>query len=129
MRIPVVLIVIAAATLVACSRPGEQKDFASPEAAAEALVKAAGSDDTSALVAVLGKEAEPLVDSGDPVQDKNGREKFVQGYQAAHSFAQSIFKAARLFHFTKRKGPQFLFDPAPVIGNEGIRDAKYGGDL
>jgi hypothetical protein len=90
MRIPVVLIVIAAATLGACSRPGAQKDFASPEAAVEALVKAAGSDDTSSLVNLLGKETEPLVDSGDPVQDKNGREKFLQEYKAAHSFDNSV---------------------------------------
>jgi hypothetical protein len=90
MRVSVVLIVIAAATLGACSRPGEQKTFSSPDAAAEALVQAAKSDDTAALLGVLGKDSEPLIDSGDPVQDKNGREKFVQGYEKAHSLDTSV---------------------------------------
>ena len=90
MRVSVVLIVIAAATLGACSRPGEQKTFSSPEAAVEALVQAAKSDDTGALLGVLGKDSEPLIDSGDAVQDKNGREKFVQGYEKAHSLDKSV---------------------------------------
>src|SRR5262245_60687692 len=86
----VVLIVVATAALTACSKPGEQKTYSSPDAAVEALVKAAGSEDKNELLAVLGKAAEPLIDSGDPVQDKHARDKFLQEYKESHSFDDSV---------------------------------------
>lgn len=82
-------IVSFAVALVACSRSVSQKDFASPEEAAEALVAAAKAEDAHALLQVLGKDAEPVVDSGDPVRDRRARERFLQAYEAAHSFDSS----------------------------------------
>ena len=133
MRVSVVLIVIAAAALAACSRPGEQKTFSSPEAAVEALVNAAKSDDTKALVAVLGKESEPLIDSGDAVQDKNGREKFVQAYEKAHSLDSSVEGQVTLdigddkwpfpFPLVQDKG-KWRFDTS--AGAEEIIDRRVG---
>ena len=63
-----------------------QKHFPSPEAAAEALVAALKGGDSASLLAVLGADAEPIIDSGDPVADRNAGERFVEAYQAAHSF-------------------------------------------
>jgi hypothetical protein len=51
--------------------PSNQKQFASPKEAADALVQAAASFDTAALKEILGPESEDLVASEDPVQDKN----------------------------------------------------------
>ena len=90
MRALVTLLIVVAATQAACSRSVQQKDFASAEEAAQALVAAAQSDDTRALLEVLGQEAEPVVGSGDPVQDKNSRERFLQAYATAHALDTSV---------------------------------------
>lgn len=77
------------AVLAACSRAVPQQSFDSPEAAAQALVAAARTGGTGGLLVVLGNDAEPLVDSGDPVQDGNALEKFVAEFDAVHAFEES----------------------------------------
>jgi hypothetical protein len=62
-----------------------QEQFASPEAAIEALVAAARSGDANAIVRVLGSDGEPIVNSGDPVADSNTRQDFVSAYDAKHA--------------------------------------------
>jgi hypothetical protein len=47
-----------------------QRAFDTPKQAADALVAAAAKSDTKALIAILGPEGKPLVDSGDAVSDK-----------------------------------------------------------
>ncbi|HTT07287.1 MAG TPA: DUF2950 domain-containing protein [Gammaproteobacteria bacterium] len=76
------LLVIPASTPAASSQ--RQMQFASPEEAVEALVKAARDGETGGLLNVLGPAGNKLVYSGDPVADKLGREKFVTKYDAAH---------------------------------------------
>jgi len=53
------------------SSPSTQRTFASPKAAAEALIQAAGTFDAPALKEILGPGGENLVSSEDPVRDKN----------------------------------------------------------
>jgi hypothetical protein len=77
----VVMLVVTAA----CNRATTQRDFASTDDAVAALIAAARSDDTRELVRVLGSEAEPALDSGDRVQDRNARERFVRAYEAEHT--------------------------------------------
>ena len=86
----VALLIVVIATQAACSRSTPGKDFASAEEALEALVTAAKADGPKALVEVLGAEAKPVIDSGDPVQDRNSREKFLQEYAAAHTLDRSV---------------------------------------
>jgi hypothetical protein len=81
--IAILLMIVTAA----CSREVTQRDFSSIDDAIGALVAAARSDDTRALVKVLGKEAAPAIDSGDPVQDKNARDRFVHAYDAEHTLS------------------------------------------
>ncbi|HTR67992.1 MAG TPA: DUF2950 domain-containing protein [Candidatus Sulfotelmatobacter sp.] len=50
--------------------------FATPKEAANALIQAAGSYDVPALLKILGKDGEDLVESADTVADKNRAEKF-----------------------------------------------------
>jgi hypothetical protein len=50
--------------------------FAAPKAAADALIQAAANDDVSAMLKILGKDGEDLVESADTVADKNRAEKF-----------------------------------------------------
>lgn len=87
MRAIAFLIVAAMVLQAGCSR--SQQDFASVEEAAQALVAAARSDDTSSLLSVLGADAKPLVESGDEVQDKNARERFITEYETKHAFDAS----------------------------------------
>lgn len=85
MRAFAALSIAIVATQTACSPPIQQKDFESPEVAAQALVAAVKADDLRALLEVLGKEAEPMLNSGDPVQDENSRNRFLQAYTSAHA--------------------------------------------
>ena len=79
---------LAAALLCACSSVAlaadKQKSFASPEEAATALVAAAEKGDLKEMQAILGPGSQALVRSGDAVEDRRGRERFVHAYQEAH---------------------------------------------
>jgi len=85
MRIFAISLMLILLTQASCGRAVHQKDFASPEAAVQALVAAAKADDVRALLEVLGEQAEPALDGGDPVQRKNSRSKFLEAYAAAHA--------------------------------------------
>jgi hypothetical protein len=77
--------IILYAVLLSASAPllAEER-FNTPEAAVDALVAAARSGDTKAIVRLLGPQGKAIVSSGDPVADKNTREKFVATYDAKH---------------------------------------------
>ena len=51
--------------------------FDSPQAAVDALLKAAGDYDTTSLAKIFGPDGKAIYDSGDAVQDKNRSEEFV----------------------------------------------------
>jgi hypothetical protein len=57
-----------------------QKSFASPEEAVNALVVAVKADDKKETLAILGPGGKELIFSGDEVEDKAGREKFLKAY-------------------------------------------------
>ena len=90
MRIPSLIVISSlAASLAFAAVPKDQQSFSTPEAAVQALVKAAQAKDTRALVKLFGPLGEPLVDSGDPVDDKNARDNFLARYKAGHSLDKS----------------------------------------
>jgi hypothetical protein len=74
-------VVFAAAAL---SPAHAQQSFSTAEAAAEALASAAKVGDRAAVMTVLGPGAGPIVSSGDPVADADGRKQFVTAYDAKH---------------------------------------------
>jgi hypothetical protein len=85
MRTTTLFVLIASlAVLTACS-PAKPQTFETPEAAVEGLIAAAQSGEVKPVLKVLGKAAEPLLSSGDPVADKNVREEFVERYKEANS--------------------------------------------
>jgi hypothetical protein len=55
---------------------GAQERFDTPRGAVQALTKAASKDDTQAMLKILGEDAQDLISSGDPVQDRNARKRF-----------------------------------------------------
>src|SRR5215468_1414141 len=60
----------------AASSVAQQKTFATPQEAADALVQAAGTYDLPALEKILGPDSEDLLSSEDTVSDKNKAEEF-----------------------------------------------------
>jgi len=68
-----------------CDLIGKQKTYASPQEATEALVAAVKSEKTGPLLRVLGNDSKPLIESGDPIQDRNAGARFVELYTASHT--------------------------------------------
>jgi len=63
---------------------GDQKTFASPAEAVQALVKSAEDWNQDEMVSILGDDAKELVFSGDSVQDSAGAKAFVKAYKVKH---------------------------------------------
>jgi hypothetical protein len=75
----------SAAEQSAAEKPAaQQPTFATPEAAVDALVNAARSDEANALLSVIGEDAAQELSSGDDVADAAARERFVDAYDEAH---------------------------------------------
>jgi hypothetical protein len=129
------LLIAIVATQAACNRSLPQKDFASAEAAAQALAAAVQSDQSGAMLEVLGKQAEPVLNSGDAVQDKNSRERFLQAYASAHTLQTDAEGATTLeigtdawpFPFPiVQRGGRYRFDSA--AGVEEIVNRRVGSN-
>ena len=114
MRASLTLLILIIATQAGCARSIHQKDFASAQEAVEALVAAARSDDSRALLEVLGEDAGPVVSSGDAVQDKNSRERFLQSYAQAHTLDTSV----EGFNTLEVGEDEWPF-PFPIVQREG----------
>jgi hypothetical protein len=97
-----------------------QRNFASPEEAAQALVQAVKAHDRAATLAVLGQDATSWISSGDTAADQAAIARFVEAYDAKHHLAQQDGKAtltlgADDFPFAfplVRKGGRWHFDTA-----------------
>ncbi|MFI5401909.1 MAG: DUF2950 domain-containing protein [Planctomycetota bacterium] len=69
--------------LGACSsRSGAQ--FETPDEASRQLVAALRADNIVEVEVILGPESQEILDSGDPVADRNGRQEFVRLYDEKH---------------------------------------------
>ena len=110
----IVLLVGLAAALVFAAVPKDQQSFVTPEAAVQALVKAAQAKDTKALIKLFGPLGAPLIESGDPVADKNARENFLARYKAGNSLDKS--KADKV---TLEIGQDKFPFPIPLASSEG----------
>jgi len=67
----------------------KQQTFATPEEAVKALMTAAKAGDTKAMLDVLGPGSRAIVQSGDAVADRGGRERFVKSYEEANKLTRS----------------------------------------
>jgi len=61
------------------------KGFDTPQQAADALIKAAGTFDVPELLAILGPDGHDVVESADQVQDKNNAQAFAKEAAAKNS--------------------------------------------
>jgi Protein of unknown function (DUF2950) len=62
----------------------EQRKFATPDEAGDALFQAVKSDDHNALLAIFGPGGQEVLFTGDPVEDRNNAENFADAYSQMH---------------------------------------------
>ena len=92
----------------------QQQSYASPSAAAEALVAATRADQMKDMVKILGPEGKKLVYSGDRVADDAGRDHFVATYGQFHTIQMQGKDKAVLIIGNKR----WPF-PIPIVESNG----------
>ena len=95
------------------SAPEKQKAFATPQLAAEALIKAAQSYDVPALLEIYGPEGKNFVESADPVRDKSIAQEFAEKAQEKTSVKLEKTKATLLV------GKDDWPLPVPIVLKQG----------
>ena len=140
------VVILALATLIlfaAGCKKSEQvtavsgpKTFASPDDASTAVYEAAKSGNVPGLLAIFGPNATDLIVSGDPVQDKAGRDKFAAQYDQMHRWAKLANGGKVLtigaenypvpFSLIKDSSGQWYFDTASA--KEEIIARRIGGN-
>lgn len=90
-----------------------QQAFPSPEDAAAALAAAVKSGTNSAILKVLGNDAEDIVSSGDDVADADIRQRFLSMYDTKHAIKAEGNKKATLM-----LGPDDFPFPIPLVNNK-----------
>ena len=73
-----------------------QKHFATPEAAVDALIAALKASDKPALAALIGPDENELIESGDPIADRQAAEDFVERYETGHRIEKTSATKAEL---------------------------------
>jgi hypothetical protein len=124
------LLICALALLVAVMFQGtalaakaKQKTFGTPEAAVEALVKALRDGSEKELLAIFGPGGESLVSSGDKVDDRETRAKFIGLYDEKNRL-QKEGEAKVILHAGDKDWPF----PIPIVktGDNWRFDTKQG---
>ena len=120
------------AASAAGTAPPQQESFASPEDALKAVVADLKSGDITGLVRIFGPGIKPVLNSGDPVEDKNARERFVAAAEEGHHFDGSgdtltlvVGKDDWPFPIPlKKEGEHWRFDTR--AGKEELLDRRIG---
>ena len=114
------IMAVATGTMADAATP---RSFASPEAAAKALIEAARNADRDGVLAILGAESEEWIASGDPVQDKAD----ATGFIAAYDQKNGIEKIDEDFAFLLVGDDDYPFAIPLVKGEAGwFFDAEEG---
>ena len=110
----------------------KQKGFATPEEAVKAFAAALRSNDDKELLSIFGTAGKELISSGDPVNDKQRREKFISDYERKNSLSQEGDKMVLIIGDKDwpfpiplvKKGDQWIFDTK--MGKEEILNRRIG---
>ncbi|HET7879627.1 MAG TPA: DUF2950 family protein, partial [Acetobacteraceae bacterium] len=108
----------AALWLVAAQAPSNppepQRSFASPEDAVAAFVAALRDNKEADLRAILGPDADRVLDSGDKYADQEMRHRFLALYDEKHAIDRKDASHAEL-----DAGPDDWPMPIPLVENDG----------
>jgi len=121
----IALVSMLGAASIALAAEAKQKIYATPEEAVKELIASMKSGDAKAMMAVLGQGSKDIVQSGDAVADKAGRERFVKSYEQANLLEKS--GDSKVVLSTGKDNWPF---PIPIVKDAaGWRfDAKQGGE-
>jgi hypothetical protein len=101
--------------VLACALSAQVKTFDSPEAAADAVIAAAESNDMAELTAIFGS-SKGILTSGDPRQDAQERAEFARVARARHSIEKDPMNLNRVFLVV---GPEDWPFPVPLVQQDG----------
>lgn len=118
----VAMLAVSSGAAVSADKPSLES-FSSPELAAVALIKAARANKRKAIIRLLGKDAEEWIQSGDEVQDRQGREAFIAAYDKKHGIELDGDDFATLV-----VGDDDFPFPIPIVKSDGgwVFDAEEG---
>lgn len=104
-----------------------QESFATPQWAADALIKAATEYDTAALLKIFGPDGKDFIASADPVQDKKYAAAFVAKAREKTSVTTDPNNGSRAILSVGNDNWPF---PVPIVrrGRKWIFDAERGHD-
>jgi hypothetical protein len=117
------LIIALSVPLQGYAAQAKQKTFASPEDAVKALIDAARAGNQEELMAIFGPSAREVLSSGDAVEDRAVRERFVKAYEAKNAVTQDGAAKAVL-----QIGAEEWPFPIPIVkkGQKWSFDTKKG---
>lgn len=81
------LFILTSALVFSASASGTASDrqyFSTPQIAMKELVTTLKAKDTNKLLDILGSDAKPILESGDPVEDDANRNRFIKAFEEAH---------------------------------------------
>ena len=103
------------AAVDATPEPGsEHRGYDSPEAAVEALAVALAANDVDTSKLIFGPGGDPLLEWGDPVAERQDREKFTEMYEAKHGLVDGP-DGEKTLEIGVKDWPL----PAPLVQREG----------
>jgi hypothetical protein len=129
----VTVIMVLLIPLQGYAAQAKQKVFASPEEAVKALIDAAKAGNQEELMAIFGPAAREVLSSGDAVEDRSVRERFVKAYDAKNALVRDGDAKAVLQIGTEewpfpipivKKGQQWSFDTKK--GKEELNNRRIG---
>jgi hypothetical protein len=117
---------------IAADAAVKQKGFASAEEAVKAFAAAMKSNDDKELLSIFGTAAKELISSGDPVSDRQRRERFIDEYDKKNSLAREGDKTVLIIGEKDwpfpiplvKKEDQWFFDTK--AGKEEILNRRIG---
>lgn len=87
--VPAIFALVFAAQQMALGAAAQSKTFATPEEAVRAIMAAVRAHDQKTLLEILGPEAKPILNSGDPVADREAGTRFAKEYDEANKLVKS----------------------------------------
>jgi hypothetical protein len=129
--------ILTLALLASCAFAQQPKTFDTPEAAVQALIDATSKNDSQALAAILGSNAQGLLTSGEPQRDQAERSEFAQLANTKHSLEKSSMRANTMVLLVgdqqwpfpvplMKTKDQWHFDPAS--GSMEVRARRVGAN-
>lgn len=89
-----------------------ERTFASPDAAAQALIEAASNNDTAELGAILGSHAKGMLTAGDAARDQAERKEFARLASMRHRLEPSSMEKGVMILIVGDEGWPF---PVPIV--------------